>query len=82
MWHGVLNVETSLNKREEFQEPKTGVRLKAFDLANECERERRREVFEMRMEGDGSRYPIHIFSSSRAREYDTAGHSTTFISIS
>ena len=82
MWHGVLNVETSLNKREEFQEPKTGVRLKAFDLANECERERRREVFEMRMEGDGSRYPIHIFSSSRAREYETAGHSTTFISIS
>ena len=39
--------------------------LEAFDLANECERER--EVFKMRVEGDGYRYAIHIFSLSRAR---------------
>jgi len=44
MWHGILKVKISPNKREEFQESRTRFRLKAFDSAHEYEGERRREV--------------------------------------
>ena len=42
MRHAVWDFEgqTSLNKREDFQEPKSEIRLKAFNLVNECEKER------------------------------------------